>query len=163
MNKILLYNTFCFLILTLFSCERSVKVNEELVITIKDELEIPIHMIVSTNGDIKQTKIDKHYVDSLLFQDTLLVHDDFANISTIRVIYVTDYKIYNLDDTCSIIYSELINSDRILFNSKIFIHDIEVNSYTSRIRRETLTIDSTLLPIFKKDYNMLEQFSEYYK
>ena len=50
---------------------------------------------------------------------------------------------------------------------KLFIDNVKQTQteynylYTHNI--DTLTIDSTLLPIFKKDYGMLEQFKEYYQ
>ena len=80
-------------------------------------------------------------------------------------IYLSDLKLYNLTDTTYSIYSEICQNE---VEEEIYRNHIKAGeritiSEFNYIDREYFTIDSTLLPIFKKDYGMLEQFSEYYE
>ena len=79
-------------------------------------------------------------------------------------IYEYCFSIYNISDTSSYnleyyIYDEKSDS---IFKEHLYFSDKETTNLRV-VDTLSLTIDSTLLPIFKKDYNMLEQFKEYYE
>ena len=57
-------------------------------------------------------------------------------------------------------YSEI---EKEIFRNHLETKKRKINSEFNYTDYEVFTIDSTLLPIFKKDYSMLEQFKEYYE
>ena len=87
-----------------------------------------------------------------------------GNIGTYHHVEFYEECIYILDDTCSycLKYQENLSENDIFYLDKMK-HTPTNDDYLHTINIDSVTIDSTLLPIFKKDYNMLEQFSEYYK
>ena len=74
-------------------------------------------------------------------------------------------SVYNLTDTTSFLKSSANEDEIVVLYNHFDLYDVDYGVSRPNIFYDayTLTIDSTLLPIFKKDYSMLEQFSEYYK
>ena len=112
-----------------------------------------------TNGnEINTCVIDKNRCRSSGFLNAYFNEED--------LIYEYNFSLYNILDTSSYsleyyIFDEKIDS---IFDEHLYLDFL--NEEVSNLRvvdTLTLTIDSTLHPIFKKDYSMLEQFSEYYK
>ncbi len=112
-----------------------------------------------TNGnEINTCVIDKNRCRSSGFLYAYFNEED--------LIYEYNFSLYNILDTSSYsleyyIFDEKIDS---IFDEHLYLDFL--NEEVSNLRvvdTLTLTIDSTLLPIFKKDYCMLEQFKEYYE
>jgi hypothetical protein len=112
-----------------------------------------------TNGnEINTCVIDKNRCRSSGFLNAYFNEED--------LIYEYNFSLYNILDTSSYsleyyIFDEKIDS---IFDEHLYLDFL--NEEVSNLRvvdTLTLTIDSTLLPIFKKDYSMLEQFKEYYE
>ena len=110
-----------------------------------------------TNGnEINTCVIDKNRCRSSGFLNAYFNEED--------LIYEYNFSLYNILDTSSYsleyyIYDEKSDS---IFKEHLYFSDKETTNLRV-IDTLSLTIDSTLLPIFKKDYGMLEQFKEYYE
>ena len=167
MNKLIknILYTIVISLLILVSCTRYTHTKEELIVRGINNLNADILLHVSTNIGEESKILEKNKSDSIIFLNEQFVEVGYFERFEMELDYMVnsiDYNIYNISDTTSIIYSTLSNDEIELFNRNFIIEDIEFTSYYERIKRETITIDSTLLPIFKKDYSMLEQFKEYY-
>ena len=132
---------------------------------------------------IYENKLEKHLIctqeTDIGYKDVSVLPCDTASIHFIKHTSIETYPgtlgnlhhieflkecIFILDDTCSycLNYKEELSDNDKLFLDKVKQTQTEYNYlYTHNI--DTLTIDSTLLQIFKKDYGMLEQFKEYYQ
>lgn len=153
-------------LLILVSCTRYTHTKEELIVRGINNLNTEVLIYVSTNIGEESKILEKNKSDSIIFLNEQFVEVGYFERLEMELDYMVnsiDYNIYNISDTTNIIYSTLSNDEIELFNKNFIIEDIEFTSYYERIKRETITIDSTLLPIFKKDYGMLEQFKEYYE
>ena len=168
MNKLIknILYTFVISLLILVSCTRYTHTKEELIVRGINNLNADILLHVSTNIGEESKILEKNKSDSIIFLNEQFVEVGYFERLEMYIDYMVnsiDYNIYNISDTTCIIYSTLSDDEIELFNKNFIIEDIEFTSYYERIKRETITIDSTLLPIFKKDYSMLEQFKEYYE
>ena len=152
----------------LTSCGEVIYVKDEFNISFVNNLEKTFLLICETNLSSKQLYLSKNNNDSLSFYSEGMLEIGSLEIHKIELakrIYLSDLKLYNLTDTTYSIYSEIYQNE---VEEEIYRNHIKAGeritiSEFNYIDREYFTIDSTLLPIFKKDYNMLEQFSEYYK
>ena len=88
---------------------------------------------------------------------TYFSYDDYLNEINIGLYNLSDTTSYQLDYSITDTKEDSLFMDHVVFSDDV-VHDTWCVSDSF-----VLTIDSTLLPIFKKDYSMLEQFSEYYK
>ena len=164
------YNRYIILlfITTFISCAKLLHIKDELIIYVKNNLDKEFVVICETNVGSKELYIDKQGNDSLSFYSERIQETGSLEIHKIELakrIYLSDLKLYNLTDTTYSIYSEICQNE---VEEEIYRNHIKAGeritiSEFNYIDREYFTIDSTLLPIFKKDYGMLEQFSEYYK
>ena len=155
-------------LLILSSCEKTVLVKEESIICIENKLDKELYFSTSTNIGDKGIYINHYKQDSLTFYVEKLVETNpyiQNEIESHFMINILDFKIYNLTDTTNSIWSELYDNEtsRNIFSSHLEIGNRKCISEFNHIDRHIFTIDSTLLPIFKKDYGMLEQFKEYYE
>ena len=153
-------------ILILISCERLVPTRNELIVYIDNALDKSFICFYETNFGEKESLINNQEIDSMVFINEQIIDISFLGKGNYDYepteIVMQNIKLYNITDTSNVEYSKLSNENiNILFNH--YSSDLEVHYGYNSTTRDTLTIDSTLLPIFKKDYNMLEQFSEYYK
>ena len=163
------FNKYIILIFmtTFISCGKIIHVKDELVFSVENNLDKKFVVICETNVSKEQLNISEQGNDSLSFYSEGMLEIGSLEIHEIelaRRIYLSDLKIYNLTDTTYSIYSESCENE---IENKIYSNHIKADeriiiSEYNYIDREYFTIDSTLLPIFKKDYNMLEQFKEYY-
>ena len=156
-----------FIAIPFVSCEKLVQTREELIINVENKLDKEIIFICETNIGTKQIYINELESATINFVNEQMVEVDFMGLSDLgeeqRVI-TKDTKLYNLTDTTYFKWSEIYNNE---IEKDIYFQHVKMthteNAHLNYTRCDTLTIDSTLLPIFKKDYSMLEQFSEYYK
>ena len=168
MNKLIknILYTIVILLVILASCTRYTHTKEELIVRGINNLNADILLHVSTNIGEKSKILATNKSDSIIFLNEQFLEVGIFERLEMELDYMVnsiDYNIYNISDTTSIIYSTLHNDQIEQFNKNLLIEDIAFTSYYERTKRETITIDSTLLPIFKKDYGMLELFKEYYK
>ncbi len=150
----------------LISCERLVHTRNELIVYIDNTLDKSFVCSYKTNFGEKEIFMNKQEIDSMLFINEQIIDISFLGKGNYDYepteIIMLNIKLYNITDTTNVEYSELSNEDiNILINH--YSSYLEVYNGYNSTTRDTLTIDSTLLPIFKKDYGMLEQFKEYYK
>ena len=162
-NKFIRTISLVFIALFYSSCSKEYLIREKLVVEIENQINDTLFVSIKTNIIERNVHLAGFQKDSIYFEAEQIVEEEFSFISRLRLITIDEYMIFNFNDTTSIIYSQLSNEELSLFNDKIDFHNIEVHTRFSTTKRETLTIDSTLLPIFKKDYTMLEKFEEYYK
>ena len=94
-----------------------------------------------------------------VFDSGLFGHNEISNEYMVKF---NNYHIYNINDTTSLEYSSCDSIERNILNKNLNTTFYSYSLYSEKYYC-ILTIDSTLLPIFKKDYGMLEQFSEYYE
>lgn len=162
MNKNILLSVFVAVFLT--ACTRELNLTHDVRTIYENKLEK--HLICTQETDIGYKDV------SVLSCDTASIH--FIKHTSIETYpgtlgtfhHIEFYKecIYMLDDTCSycLNYKEELSS-----NDKLFLDKVKqtptAGNYLCTYNIDTMVIDSTLLQIFKKDYSMLEQFSEYYK
>ncbi len=166
MNK-LIKNIIIFTssILFLTSCERLVHTKYELEVVFDNKISTIVNVEVLTNIERNNTFIDIHKKDSLYFINEQMFDSGFFGGNEINEEYMVvfkDYFIFNLIDTAKIEYSSCTSTERSILDRKLNTNFITHSLYSGK-NYCTLTIDSTLLPIFKKDYGMLEQFKEYYE
>lgn len=166
MNK-LIQNIIIFTssILFLTSCEKLVHTKYELEVVFDNKISTIVNVEVLTNVERNNTFIDAYKKDSLYFINEQIFDAGIFGRNEIYEEYMVifnDYLIFNLNDTSKIEYSSCTSTERDILNRKLNTNFIKYSLYSEK-NYCTLTIDSTLLPIFKKDYNMLEQFKEYYK
>ena len=162
-NKFSRYIFLIFIVLNFCSCTKEYLIKETFVLKIENQINESLFITIKTNINEGNTHLVGFQTDSILWETEQIIEEEFSYISRLQLITIDDYMIFNINDTTSIIYTQLNNEEISLLNEKIDIHSIDVHTRFSTTKRETLTIDSTLLPIFKKDYRMLEQFKEYYK
>ena len=120
--------------------------------------DIAVKSILINENDINTCIIDKNRCRNSGFLNAYFGDDDY--------IYEYNFNLYNISDTSSYsleyyIFDEKADS---IFNEHLHLSFLE-DEFNNRRVVDTLslTIDSTLLPIFKKDYSMLEEFKEYYE
>lgn len=149
------------------SCERFVNTREELIINVNNKTNKEFILIYETNIGTKQIYINDQETVSINFVNEQIVEVDFMGLTDLREeqsVITHDMQLYNLTDTTYFKWSEISENE---IEKEIYYQHMEMihkrNSHLNYTLYDTLTIDSTLLPIFKKDYGMLEQFSEYYK
>lgn len=152
----------------LTSCGEVIYVKDEFNISFVNNLEKTFLLICETNLSSKQLYLSKNNNDSLSFYSEGMLEIGSLEIHEIelaRRIYLSDLKLYNLTDTTYSIYSEICQNEveEEIYRNHIKAGERVIISEYNYIDREYFTIDSTLLPIFKKDYGMLEQFKEYYE
>ena len=162
-NKFSRYIFLIFIALNFCSCTKEYLIKETFVLKIENQINESLFITIKTNINEGNTHLVGFQTDSILWETEQIIEEEFSYISRLQLITIDDYMIFNINDTTSIIYTQLNNEEISLLNEKIDIHSIDVHTRFSTTKRETLTIDSTLLPIFKKDYSMLEQFKEYYE
>ena len=151
------------LILLFCSCTNKYIIKEEVVIELKNQLEDSMCLVIKTNIGQKQTYVKPYQMDSLSVVHSLMIEDDFYELSRNRIIHVEDYHVYNITDTCSIKLSTLDEPQQVFFINQIELHPIRVHSRFYTTKKETITLTPEFLHLFTKDYSMLEQFSEYYQ
>ena len=149
------------------SCERFVNTREELIINVNNKTNKEFILIYETNIGTKQIYINDQETVSINFVNEQIVEVDFMGLTDLREeqsVITHDMQLYNLTDTTYFKWSEIYNNE---IEKDIYFQHVKMthteNAHLNYTLCDTLTIDSTLLPIFKKDYSMLEQFSEYYK
>ena len=163
MNKNIIISIISIIFLT--ACSYEVNLIHDVCTIYENKLEK--HLICTQETDLG-TKIV-----SVLPNDTASIH--FLKNTKMKILpggnigtyhHIEFYKecIFILDDTCSycLKYQESLSENDEFYLNKIRKTPTN-DDYFSTINIDTLTIDSTLLPIFKKDYGMLEQFKEYYE
>lgn len=163
MNKNIIISIISIIFLT--ACSHEVNLIHDVCTIYENKLEK--HLICTQETDLG-TKIV-----SVLPNDTASIH--FLKNTKMKILpggnigtyhHIEFYKecIFILDDTCSycLKYQESLSENDEFYLNKIRKTPTN-DDYLSTINIDTLTIDSTLLPIFKKDYSMLEQFKEYYE
>ena len=166
-NKFTIVSIFIILFL-LTSCRKFVHTRDELILYVDNKLERNFVCLIETNVGEKLLHLKNNEGDSLIFVNEQMVETSIFGMSELekeQMVILLDTKIYNITDTSRIIWSEIqeIESDREIYLSKLNMHNCMIYSHLNNSEQYTLTIDSTLLPIFKKDYGMLEQFKEYYE
>ena len=162
MNKNIIISIISIIFLT--ACSHELNLIHDVCTIYENKLEK--HLICTQETDLG-TKIV-----SVLPNDSASIH--FLKNTKMKILpggnigtyhHIEFYKecIFILDDTCSycLKYQESLSENDEFYLNKIRKTPTN-DDYLSTINIDTLTIDSTLLPIFKKDYNMLEQFKEYY-
>lgn len=163
--KNLIKIVFFFLLLFLSSCERLVHTKYELEVVFDNQIETLVNAEVITNVGNKNIFITGNNVDSVsiineqVFDSGLFGHNEISNEYMVKF---NNYHIYNINDTTSLEYSSCDSIERNILNKNLNTTFYSYSLYSEKYYC-ILTIDSTLLPIFKKDYGMLEQFSEYYE
>ena len=162
-NNFFRYIFLIFIALNFCSCTKEYLIREKYLVKIENHINDSLFITIKTNINEMNTHLVGFQTDSILWETEQIIEEEFSYISRLQLINIDDYMVFNINDTTSIIYSQLNNEEISLFNEKIDIHSIEIHTRFNTTKRETLTIDSTLLPIFKKDYSMLEQFKEYYE
>jgi hypothetical protein len=155
-----------FLILSLFtSCERLVHTKYELEVVFDNQIETLVNAEVITNVGNKNIFITGNNVDSVsiineqVFDSGLFGHNEISNEYMVNF---NNYHIYNINDTTSLEYSSCDSIEQNILDKNSNTTFYRYSFYSEKYYC-ILTIDSTLLPIFKKDYNMLDLFSEYYE
>ena len=162
-NKFSRYIFLIFIALNFCSCTKEYLIKETFVLKIENQINESLFITIKTNINEGNTHLVGFQTDSILWETEQIIEEEFSYISRLRLITIDDYMIFNINDTTSIISTQLNNEEISFLVEKIYVHSIDVHTRFSTTKRETLTIDSTLLPIFKKDYGMLELFSEYYE
>ena len=163
MNKNILLSVFAAIFLT--ACTYELNLTHDVRRIYENKLEK--HLICTQETDIGYKDVSVLSCDTASIQfikHTTMETYPGGNIGTYHYIEFFKECIFILDDTCSycLNYKEELSDNDKLFLDKVKQTQTEYNYlYTHNI--DTLTIDSTLLQIFKKDYGMLEQFKEYYQ
>ena len=166
-NKYTLALAFIILFI-LTSCEKVVYVKDELIIYTENKLDKSFIIVYETNIGEKQAYIDSYNKDTLIFKSEQMLEVAALEVYELELnhrIQISDIKIYNISDTTYSMWSQSYYSEieKEIFRNHLETKKRKINSEFNYTDYEVFTIDSTLLPIFKKDYGMLEQFSEYYK
>lgn len=152
-------------IIFLTTCTHEVNLMHDVRTIYENKLSKHLICIQETDLGSKSTSVSPF--------DTASIH--FVKYTSMEVIpggtigtyhHIEFYKecIYILEDTCSycLRYKDSLSEDDEFYLERIRFTSIN-DDYLRAINIDTLTIDSTLLQIFKKDYTMLEKFEEYYK
>ena len=154
------------IIMPFSSCERLVHARNELVVYVENKLDKPFMCNCITNFGEKQIFIDSFEIDSMLFVNEQIIDISFLGKGEYDYepteIIPNNIIVRNITDTTNFELLKLNDDEINIFNSHYVSYLDVLYGYNSTIR-DTLTIDSTLLPIFKRDYTMLEEFKEYYK
>ena len=163
MNKNILYITFAAIFLT--ACTYELNLTHDVRTIYENKLEK--HLICTQETDIGYKDVSVVSCDTAsihFIKYTTMETYPGGNIGTYHHIEFYKECIYILDDTCSYC---LNYKEELSYNDKLFLDKVRqtptAGNYLYTLNIDTLTIDSTLLPIFKKDYGMLEQFKEYYQ
>ena len=120
--------------------------------------DIADESILINDNDINSCVIDKNRCRNSGFLNAYFGDDDYIYEYLINLYNITDTSSYSLE---YYIVDEKADS---IFYEHLYLSFTEEELNNRRVVDTlTLTIDSTLLPIFKKDYSMLEQFKEYYE
>lgn len=168
MENLIKYLILWMLIITpLTSCERLIHTRDELIINIDNRLDKEFLVVFDTNIETKQVIVKNKEKTTLDFVNEQMVEVDFMGLSELndeQMVILLETGLYNISDTTYFKWTEIRENE---YEKEIYYEHLSTthkeNSHLNYTSYRNLTIDSTLLPIFKKDYNMLEQFSEYYK
>ena len=147
---------FC-IVSALTACERKYIVSHTRQTKIISALNKQFICTVQSDADYKTATLNgfdtihvvikkEHYVERMLEDQDLI-----KNYSV---------YIYNLTDTTLFSRENIDFYDKHIRLYDVDYEDTRINYYYDAY---TLTINDSLLPIFTKDYSMLEQFSEYYQ
>ena len=163
--KQLIFNNIILLSLVLissFSCTRNNYTKHTRHIEISSLVELNIACVISSLEKEEKIILYGKSTGSLEIVKERFGEGSFTDNEIHNNFFIS---IYNLTDTSSFLQNTANISDKHIFNNHFDYYDIdyEVTKINQFYDAFTLTIDSTLLPIFKKDYNMIELFSEYYE
>ena len=163
MNKNILLSVFVAVFLT--ACSQELNLTHDVRTIYENKLEK--HLICTQETDIGNKEVSVSPCDTAsihFIKQTRVETFPGGTIGTYHHIEFFKECIYILDDTCSycLNYKEELSDKDNLFLEKVK-QTPTIGDYLYTHNIDTIAIDSTLLLIFKKDYGMLEQFSEYYK
>lgn len=159
LNKIAL---LCFALTIFISCEKRNYTKHTRHIEISKKIDADMVCVVSSIEDKESISLYGNKQGTLKIVRERFKKGSFSDDEIHSNFFMS---IYNLTDTTSFLQKNATNEDARIFYKHFDLYDVDyedtkVNHFYDAY---TLTIDSTLLPIFKKDYGMLEQFSEYYE
>lgn len=162
MNKHSIIYIICLFVLA--SCKHEITLTHETCRTYKNLLKNKIICVQETELGCKSVLINPLDTASIQFRKSMQMDVTFGgNTGIYHLISFYQECVYILEDTisyCFMYQNELANMDCLYLKQAIRTPVEE--SYYHRRDIDTLTINESLLPIFTKDYSMLEQFSEYY-
>jgi hypothetical protein len=165
-NKFTIVSVFIILLL-LTSCKKFVHTRDELILYVDNKLERNFVCLIETNVGEKLLHLKNNEGDSLIFVNEQMVETSIFGLSELndeQMVILLETGLYNISDTTYFKWTEIRENE---YEKEIYYEHLSTthkeNSHLNYTSYRNLTIDSTLLPIFKKDYGMLELFKEYYK